>query len=75
MNKEGGGATVAHFCPILLAPNCLHAKFDVQEGPSVPRPAVVQFFCDGVTLSGVGLELAGSGYRVSLLRLKCISGE
>ena len=64
--------------PLLPPPasGSLHAKLEVQEGPSVPKPTVVQFVCEGATLSGVGLELVGSGgYRISLLKLKSISGE
>ena len=61
-----------HYYP---APNSLQAKFEVQDGPSTPKPAAVQFVCDGVTLSGVGLELIGSGYRLSLLKFKSISGQ
>lgn len=58
------------------ASGSLHAKLEVQEGPSVPKPTVVQFVCEGATLSGVGLELVGSGgYRISLLKLKSISGQ
>eukprot|EP00731_Ephydatia_muelleri_P018986 Em0011g1026a len=58
------------------ASGSLHAKFDIQEGPSVPKPTGVQFVCEGVTLSGVGLDVAGSGgYRISLLKFKSISGQ
>ena len=34
-----------------------------------------QFNCEGTTLSGVEFELSGSGYRVSLVKRRFVSGE
>ena len=79
MRREGGMEETlfpTHTPPPPPASGSLHAKFDIQEGPSVPKPTGVQFVCEGATLSGVGLEVAGSGgYRISLLKFKSISGE
>uniref|UniRef100_A0A8C1P676 FCH and mu domain containing endocytic adaptor 2 n=1 Tax=Cyprinus carpio TaxID=7962 RepID=A0A8C1P676_CYPCA len=44
----------------------LRAKFELSDGPSVPATLAVQFFSEGSTLSGVDMELVGSGYRLSL---------
>ena len=52
----------------------LHAKFDVTSGPTVPAPAVVQFLCDGATMSGLTFDLTSDAYRVSLTKNKCLSG-
>jgi len=52
----------------------LQAKFEVSSGPSVPTPALAQFLCEGATLSGLGLELGGGGYHMSLLKEKCTAG-
>ncbi len=53
----------------------LRAKFDLAEGPSTPRPAAVQFVAEGVTASPVDFELAGSGYRVSLVKKRLVTGQ
>ena len=55
-------------------PNSLHAKFEVANGPTAPAPTMVQFTCDGASLSGLGLELASNAYRISLLKKKCSAG-
>ena len=34
-----------------------------------------QFNCEGTTLSGVEFELSGSGYRVSLVKRRFVSGR
>ena len=34
-----------------------------------------QFNCEGTTLSGVEFELSGSGYRVSLVKRRFVSGQ
>ncbi|PIO35953.1 hypothetical protein AB205_0093180, partial [Aquarana catesbeiana] len=46
----------------------LRAKFDLSEGPSNPSTLAVQFVSDGSTLSGVDIELVGTGYRLSLVK-------
>ena len=52
----------------------LRAKFDVTSGPSTPSAVAVQFLCEGSTLSGLDFELTGSGYRVSLIKKRFITG-
>lgn len=54
---------------------CVRAKFELNCGPSTPSVAAVQFVCDGTTLSGVDFELAGPGYRVSLVKKRIITGK
>uniref|UniRef100_A0A3Q3QJG5 F-BAR domain only protein 2 n=1 Tax=Monopterus albus TaxID=43700 RepID=A0A3Q3QJG5_MONAL len=44
----------------------LRAKFDLSNGPSNPSTLAVQFMNEGSTLSGVDMELQGTGYRLSL---------
>uniref|UniRef100_A0A673AHW9 Uncharacterized protein n=1 Tax=Sphaeramia orbicularis TaxID=375764 RepID=A0A673AHW9_9TELE len=44
----------------------LRAKFDLSNGPSSPSTLAVQFMNEGSTLSGVDMELQGSGFRLSL---------
>uniref|UniRef100_A0A8C4WV63 FCH and mu domain containing endocytic adaptor 2 n=1 Tax=Eptatretus burgeri TaxID=7764 RepID=A0A8C4WV63_EPTBU len=46
----------------------IQAQFALTSGPSCPATLAVQFTCDGCSLSGVELELLGSGYRLSLLK-------
>ncbi|XP_078531398.1 F-BAR domain only protein 2 isoform X1 [Lissotriton helveticus] len=53
----------------------LRAKFDLSEGPSKPTTVAVQFVSEGGTLSGVDLELVGSGYRLSLMKKRFSSGR
>ncbi|KAJ1060340.1 hypothetical protein K5549_012935 [Capra hircus] len=38
------------------------------SGPSTPSPVAAQFTSEGATLSGVDVELVGSGYRMSLVK-------
>lgn len=52
----------------------LRARFEVTKGPSSISTINVQFNCEGTTLSGVDLELQESGYRVSLVKKKFVSG-
>lgn len=47
----------------------------VADGPASPTPVAVQFVCDGYTLSGADFELAGLGYRVSLVKKRFITGK
>ncbi|XP_065520191.1 F-BAR domain only protein 2 isoform X2 [Lathamus discolor] len=53
----------------------LRAKFEVSEGPSKPATLAVQFISEGSTLSGVDVELVGTGYRLSLLKKRFATGR
>ncbi len=53
----------------------LRGKFDLSDGPSMPRPVAVQFVSEGITMSGVDFELVGSGYRVSLVKKRLVTGR
>ncbi|XP_042580205.1 F-BAR domain only protein 2 isoform X6 [Cyprinus carpio] len=53
----------------------LRAKFELSDGPSVPATLAVQFFSEGSTLSGVDMELVGSGYRLSLSKKRFATGR
>ncbi|XP_053474371.1 F-BAR domain only protein 2 isoform X2 [Ictalurus furcatus] len=53
----------------------LRAKFELSDGPSIPATLAVQFFSEGSTLSGVEMELVGSGYRLSLNKKRLVSGR
>ncbi|XP_012577221.1 PREDICTED: F-BAR domain only protein 2 [Condylura cristata] len=53
----------------------LRAKFDLSEGPSKPATLAVQFLSEGSTLSGVDIELVGTGYRLSLLKKRFATGR
>ncbi|PWA21088.1 hypothetical protein CCH79_00009438, partial [Gambusia affinis] len=46
----------------------LLARFQLTEGPSKPAPLAVQFTSEGSNLSGCDIELAGPGYRFSLVK-------
>uniref|UniRef100_A0ABK0M283 F-BAR domain only protein 2 n=1 Tax=Rattus norvegicus TaxID=10116 RepID=A0ABK0M283_RAT len=53
----------------------LRAKFDLSEGPSKPATLAVQFLSEGNTLSGVDIELVGTGYRLSLVKKRFATGK
>ncbi|KAK5621966.1 SH3-containing GRB2-like protein 3-interacting protein 1 [Crenichthys baileyi] len=53
----------------------LLARFQVTEGPSKPAPLAVQFTSEGSNLSGCDIELAGPGYRFSLVKKRFAAGE
>ncbi|XP_077478817.1 F-BAR domain only protein 2 isoform X1 [Stigmatopora argus] len=53
----------------------LRAKFDVSDGPSNPSTLAVQFMSESTTLSGVVMELQGSGYRLSLSKKRFATGR
>uniref|UniRef100_A0A8C0CJK0 F-BAR domain only protein 2 n=1 Tax=Balaenoptera musculus TaxID=9771 RepID=A0A8C0CJK0_BALMU len=53
----------------------LRAKFDLSEGPSKPTTLAVQFLSEGSTLSGVDIELVGTGYRLSLVKKRFATGR
>ena len=64
---------VLHIC--VADPVQLQAKFRVTNGPSHLSKAVVTFDCEGASVSGLGLELQGSGYKVYLFKERCQAGE
>ncbi|CAG11601.1 unnamed protein product, partial [Tetraodon nigroviridis] len=53
----------------------LLARFQLTEGPSKPAPLAVQFTSEGSTLSGCDIELAGPGYRFSLIKKRFAAGR
>ncbi|XP_035381981.1 F-BAR domain only protein 2 isoform X2 [Electrophorus electricus] len=53
----------------------LRAKFELSDGPSIPATLAVQFFTEGSTLSGVDMDLVGSGYRLSLNKKRFATGR
>lgn len=52
----------------------LRAKFELSNGPSNPTTLAVQFMSEGSTLSGVDMELQGTGYRLSLNKKRFATG-
>lgn len=76
------------FCDIEISPRvpmCFHsnppgvgsllARFQLTEGPSKPAPLAVQFTSEGSILSGCDIELAGPGYRFSLIKKRFAAGQ
>ncbi|KAM7368734.1 hypothetical protein PAMP_013045 [Pampus punctatissimus] len=53
----------------------LRAKFELSNGPSNPSTMAVQFMNEGSTLSGVDMELQGTGYRLSLNKKRFATGR
>ncbi|XP_052336044.1 SH3-containing GRB2-like protein 3-interacting protein 1 isoform X8 [Oncorhynchus keta] len=53
----------------------LLARFQLSEGPSKPSSLAVQFTSEGSTLSGCDIELAGPGYRFSLVKKRFAAGK
>nr|XP_018914406.1 PREDICTED: F-BAR domain only protein 2 isoform X12 [Bemisia tabaci] len=53
----------------------LRARFEVSNGPSSQSTIATQFNCEGTTLSGADFELVGSGYRLSLVKRRFVSGK
>ncbi|XP_029565784.1 F-BAR domain only protein 2 isoform X3 [Salmo trutta] len=53
----------------------LRAKFELSDGPSTPTTLAVQFMSEGSTLSGVDMELLGTGYRLSLNKKRFATGR
>lgn len=53
----------------------LRARLEVSNGPSTPALINTQFNCEGTTLSGIEFELVGSGYRLSLVKRRFVSGK
>ncbi|NWT58105.1 FCHO2 protein, partial [Erythrocercus mccallii] len=52
----------------------LSATWEPLGGPSKPSPVAAQFSSEGSTLSGVEVELAGAGYRMSLVKKRFATG-
>lgn len=53
----------------------LRARLEVTNGPSQQGTIATQFNCEGTTLSGLELELVGTGYRLSLVKRRFVSGK
>ncbi|KAM9330636.1 F-BAR domain only protein 1 [Gastrophryne carolinensis] len=53
----------------------LCARWQPLCGCSARTPAAAQFTCEGRTLSGVDIELVGSGYRMSLIKKRFAAGK
>lgn len=53
----------------------LRARFELTAGPGSQGTIAAQFNCEGTTLSGVELELVGTGYRLSLVKRRFVSGK
>ncbi|XP_069818427.1 F-BAR domain only protein 1-like isoform X2 [Dendropsophus ebraccatus] len=53
----------------------LYARWHSLGNCSTPSPAAAQFTCEGRTLSGVDIELVGSGYRMSLVKKRFAAGK
>jgi len=53
----------------------IRARFQLSDGPGSQGTVAAQFNCEGTTLSGVEFELLGSGYRVSLVKRRFVSGK
>uniref|UniRef100_A0A663E533 MHD domain-containing protein n=1 Tax=Aquila chrysaetos chrysaetos TaxID=223781 RepID=A0A663E533_AQUCH len=62
--------------PVLFPPGCgrLSASWEPLCGPSKPSPVAAQFSSEGSTLSGVEVELASAGYRMSLVKKRFATG-
>uniref|UniRef100_A0A8D0FQK8 FCH and mu domain containing endocytic adaptor 1 n=1 Tax=Strix occidentalis caurina TaxID=311401 RepID=A0A8D0FQK8_STROC len=61
---------------LLDVPGCgrLSASWEPLSGPSKPSPVAAQFSSEGSTLSGVEVELASAGYRMSLVKKRFATG-
>lgn len=53
----------------------LRARLEIANGPSTPAMITTQFNCEGTTLSGIDFDLAGSGYRISLVKRRFVAGN
>ncbi|XP_062712423.1 F-BAR domain only protein 2 isoform X12 [Aedes albopictus] len=58
-----------------LGVDTLRARLEVGSGPSNPAIISAQFNCEGTTLSGIEFELVGTGYRLSLVKRRFVSGK
>lgn len=73
--KSSLNALDNNLCVSVLGSGSLRAKFELSDGPSIPATLAVQFFNESSTLSGVEMELVGSGYRLSLSKKRLVSGK
>nr|XP_033810414.1 F-BAR domain only protein 1 isoform X2 [Geotrypetes seraphini] len=53
----------------------LIASWEPLCGPTTTSPVAAQFISEGSTLSGIGMELVGSGYRMSLVKKRFATGK
>ncbi|XP_031336054.1 F-BAR domain only protein 2 isoform X4 [Photinus pyralis] len=53
----------------------LLARLELESGPTTTSTISTQFNCEGTTLSGIDFQLVGSGYRLSLVKRRFISGK
>lgn len=53
----------------------LRARFELSDGPGSQGTIATQFNCEGTTLSGTEFELIGTGYRLSLVKRRFVSGK
>lgn len=53
----------------------LKARFELSDGPGSQGTIATQFNCEGTTLSGTEFELVGTGYRLSLVKRRFVSGK
>lgn len=53
----------------------LRARLEVTNGPSNPAIISAQFNCEGNTLSGIEFQLSNTGYRMSLVKRRFVSGK
>ncbi|XP_044256847.1 F-BAR domain only protein 2 isoform X1 [Tribolium madens] len=51
------------------------ARFELENGPTNPATISASFNCEGTTLSGIEFQLVGTGYRLSLVKRRFISGK
>ncbi|XP_072402088.1 F-BAR domain only protein 2 isoform X3 [Diabrotica undecimpunctata] len=51
------------------------ARYDLENGPGSPQTVIIQFNCEGTTLSGIDFQLVGPGYRLSLVKRRFVSGK
>ncbi|CAH1153512.1 unnamed protein product [Phaedon cochleariae] len=51
------------------------ARYDLENGPGTPQTVSTQFNCEGTTLSGIDFQLMGTGYRLSLVKRRFVSGK
>lgn len=54
---------------------CIRAQFEMKAGPIKSTTTALQFSAEGATLSKADFELAGPGYRISLLKKRFSTGN
>ncbi|ROT81653.1 FCH domain only protein 2 [Penaeus vannamei] len=68
-SKPSGQCTRRGWCGVT------ESKVEVAAGPSTPATVSAYFNCEGTTVSGLEFSLFGSGYRVSLIKKRFVSGK